>query len=210
MVASIFVTSFLVGLSGAMMPGPLLSVVVYSSLRKGIRGGLLAVAGHALIEAVLVVLLFLGLKSILVKPAVQGIIGIAGGAALVWMGIGMIRDILRRGLELDLGGEGSVRSLPHGILSSISNPYWSLWWATVGLAYMAVALERGVAGLLAFYVGHEMSDLAWYSGVSTLVAGGRRRIPVKLYAGLIAVLGAFLLALGLVFAVYGLRKLNVF
>jgi threonine/homoserine/homoserine lactone efflux protein len=211
MIASIFITSFLVGLSGALMPGPLLTVVVYSALRKGIRGGLLAVAGHAIIEAVLVILLFIGLKSLLVKPLAKGIIGIVGGLTLMWMGLGMLREA-RRGLRSDFDTESAetVHSLPRGILSSISNPYWSIWWATVGLAYMAVALERGAAGLIAFYVGHEMSDVVWYTGVSALVAGGRRRISQKVYIGLIVALGAFMLFLGAGFVVYGLKQVGLF
>ena len=166
MIASIFVTSFLVGLSGALMPGPLLTVVVYSALRKGIRGGLLAVAGHAIIEALLVALLFIGLKSVLMKPVAKGILGVAGGLTLVWMGLEMLREA-RQGLRVEFDTESAkrVRSLPRGILSSISNPYWSLWWATVGLAYMVVSLERGFGGLLAFYVGHLAPTTTWGDSV---------------------------------------------
>jgi threonine/homoserine/homoserine lactone efflux protein len=82
----IFFTSFLVGLSGALMPGPVLVVTVSHATRRGFIAGPLIVLGHALLELALVVGISLGLGQYLVLEPVSGVLGIVGGVVLAWMG----------------------------------------------------------------------------------------------------------------------------
>jgi threonine/homoserine/homoserine lactone efflux protein len=83
-----------------------------------------------------------------------------------------------------------------GVLVSLSNPYWTLWWATVGLGYIVLSLKQGTAGLVSFFSGHILSDLAWYSLVAGAVAGGRRFLTPAVYRGILVCCGAFLIFLG--------------
>ncbi|NLC10857.1 MAG: lysine transporter LysE, partial [Firmicutes bacterium] len=46
----LFSTAFLVGLSGALMPGPVTAVVAEHTLKKGIVAAPLVVMGHGLME----------------------------------------------------------------------------------------------------------------------------------------------------------------
>lgn len=207
----IFTTAFLVGLSGAMMPGPLLAVTVGESVKRGFWAGPLIVLGHALLELTLVVFLVMGLAAVLSKGEVKTVIGIVGGFFLLYFGWGMTRDALRKRVSLDLRGEladlpsgaGGAKKGMHpvaaGFLVSLSNPYWSMWWATVGLLYITQALQRGNLGLGSFYAGHIISDLAWYALISAAVAGGRRLINQSVYNGMLAVCGVFILGLGVYF-----------
>ncbi|HDH87874.1 MAG TPA: hypothetical protein ENF36_07550, partial [Desulfobacteraceae bacterium] len=59
----IFSFSFLVALTGAMSPGPLLTYTIIKSAQANTRGylmGLWIITGHAIIEAVIIVCLLLG------------------------------------------------------------------------------------------------------------------------------------------------------
>jgi len=85
--AAIFVTSFGVGFTGALMPGPLTTVAVRESMQRGFWAGPLLAAGHSLIELALVVGLALGLSRFLVEEPVKAGVGIAGGLFLLWMGV---------------------------------------------------------------------------------------------------------------------------
>ncbi len=201
-IPQIFVTSFLVGLSGALMPGPVLVVTVSHAARRGFIVGPLIVLGHAILEFTLVVGVILGLGRYLVLDPVTGVLGIAGGVVLAWMGWGMLSG---KG-----GGEGEsemTRATPTspvlaGILTSLSNPYWFLWWATVGLAYISMSLQRDFAGVAAFYSGHILSDLLWYSLVAGLIAFGHKFVAGRFYRGLFMFCGIFLTVFGLYF-LYG-------
>ena len=85
--AAIFVTSFGVGFTGALMPGPLTTLAVRESMRRGFWAGPLLAAGHSLIELALVIGLALGLSRFLVEDPVKAGVGIAGGLFLLWMGV---------------------------------------------------------------------------------------------------------------------------
>ncbi|MFB3817367.1 MAG: LysE family transporter [Candidatus Methylomirabilales bacterium] len=223
-VIGIAVTSFLVGLSGAMMPGPVLSVTIGETVarvraaepgqgegpgRPQLRAALagpLVVLGHGLLEIALVVAVLLGLGTLLTRTPVVGAVGLLGGAVLLWMGWGMLASLST--LRLDTAAaDRRMHPVLAGILTSLSNPYWALWWATVGLSYIALSLRLGWVGLTFFYVGHILSDLAWYSAVSLALAMGRRLITDRTYRGLVTACAVFLVGFGLYVGYAGARLL---
>jgi len=195
---AIFFISLGVGLSGALMPGPLLTVTINESYRRGFIAAPLLVAGHAVLEAVLIVLLVVGLDSVIGNDTFFGVVGTAGGAFLIWMGLGMVLDVRDGRLQLDLGKHASKRMGPFvaGLTTSFSNPYWFLWWATFGLSWLLISMERGVGGVLSFYTGHIMADVLWYFLVAFLIVTGKRFLSDRVYSYIIIVCGGFLVVLG--------------
>ena len=188
------------------MPGPLLSVSIYGAINRGVKGGISAVVGHAIIEAITAVALLVGLKQFLVYANVQGVIGIAGGIILIWMGINMLRN---RG-ELNLEAKDAKLSRTYvfqGMFATLSNPYWYIWWATVGLNYISISTKKGIYGFPAFYFGHISSDFIWYGIISYLLARGVKKISPKIYNSIVIVLGCFLIFMGISFIVFGVSKL---
>ncbi len=205
---AIFFVSLGVGLSGALMPGPLLTVTINESYRKGFMAASLLVAGHAVLEATLIVLLVLGLDKVIGNDTFFGVVGTAGGAFLVWMGSGMVLDVRDGRLHLDLGKHQSTRMGPFaaGLTTSFSNPYWFLWWATFGLSWLLISMQRGVAGVLFFYTGHIMADVLWYFLVAFLVVTGKKFISDRVYNYVILACGGFLIVLGARFVGAGLAQ----
>lgn len=196
--AILFSTAFLVGLSGALMPGPVTVVAVEHTLKKGIVAAPLVTLGHGLIEALIVGLLVFGLGRFMAAPGVAGIIGFAGGAVLAWMGYGMI--VSARSGSLSLGKTAgrsrvSVGPVSAGILSTMANPYLILWWATVGASYVALSQDHGLQGVLLFFSGHILADFSWLLVIGIILVTGKKFISDRLYAGIVAVLGVFLMVL---------------
>ena len=99
-------------------------------------------------------------------------------------------------IDKDSSGVGATWLVVGGALVSLSNPYWSLWWATVGLSFMVWSLEWGGLGLALFHTGHIFADIAWFSLVSFAIATGRRWMTDSLYKGLMVGCGLFLAAMG--------------
>jgi threonine/homoserine/homoserine lactone efflux protein len=208
----LFSTAFLIGLSGAMMPGPVLVATINRSARMGFKAGLLVVIGYAAIELVLIAAILLGLGSLLERQEVIQPILLGGGAMLVFLGSTIMNDVRTGKASLPSGpteadaehGDSIFTPVIEGVITSVSNPYWSIWWATIGLAYIAMAKDLGPLGLPAFYSGHILSDLAWFSLVAAGVAVGTRHMNDVVYRLVLGGCSVFLVALGLVFAVDGL------
>lgn len=198
--------AFLVGLSGAMSPGSYLTVTIARTMRRGPFSAALMLVGHALLEALLLVGFAFGLEKVLRLGPVMVALAIVGGAVLLWMGYLLLSGAARGTLAIDLEhAEGSAISAGHlsavsqGALVSLSNPYWTLWWATIGVKLAADGLAIGPLGVLAFFIGHELADISWYGFVIGVVHKGSGMITPRAYSIIMGVLGAVLLYMGLRF-----------
>ena len=209
---AIFFTAWVVGFSGAMMPGPLLTVAITESVKRGAVAGPLLMIGHSVLELMLILALVMGLKKYLDNPIFETIVSLLGGAFLLWMGYGMLRDAITGAITLDLLSTRQQKSLlgpvMAGILVSLSNPYWTIWWSTIGLSYITNAWKYGLAGLAFFYIGHILADFTWYGAVSFAVAKGKTLMTDGLYRGIIAVCGGFLTVLAVKFIWNGLNRIK--
>ena len=205
--ASIAAMSFVVGLSGALMPGPLLTLTISEAIRRGPWSGLVLALGHALLEGLVVVLMFFGLAEFAQKTGVFGTVALVGGGMLLWMGYGMLRSLPRLSLAVEASSGSGFHPLLSGALVSLANPYFVLWWATVGMSYLFVANEAGLAGVVVFYLFHILSDLVWYSFVGGAVGAGRHFLTDRLYRGLVGLCGALISTFGVYFGYRGILAL---
>lgn len=209
---AIFATSLLVGLSGTLMPGPLLTVTISQSAQRGFWQGPLLILGHAIVELALVLALTAGLSRLLKRKAIAGFIGLLGGAFLLWMGLDIARNAWWGTVSLSLASAErsgtQVGPVVAGALVSASNPYWVLWWATVGASYVTLALRQGPLGLGSFYAGHILADLSWYSLIAFVVTAGRSFLSQPVYRGILFVCGFFLVALSIYFIYSGISFLQ--
>ena len=204
---TLFVTSFIVALSGAVMPGPLLTVTISESPRRGLMTGPLLIAGHAVLELALVLALLMGLAPLLNMEPVFIFIALTGSAVLLWMAVGMLKSLPAMTLVTETNDTSGKNLIVSGALMSIANPYWSIWWATIGLGYILHSMEAGTMGVIAFFSGHILGDLFWYAAVSAAIWKGRRLLSDRGYRILIGTCAVFLIAFSCLFAWTGFQKL---
>jgi len=152
-----------VSLSGVMAPGPVTAAAIAKGQRQRFAGALIAV-GHGIIEFPLMILIVLGMDKLLKSSKTQIVIGLAGGAFLLFMAIQMLRD----SRKTDYTGETSYKAGPvlTGFLLSAGNPYFLLWWASVGLALATEATQLGIWAFAFFAVIHWLCDLIWLQALS--------------------------------------------
>lgn len=204
--AKIVAMALLTGFSGAMMPGPLLALTIGQVTATGFMAAIWLITGHALLELLLLVLLITGLRAILILPKVRGGIALIGGVALLYMGIDMLRNAMDVEMSMTTGeGLSWWRLLIAGAAVSIANPYFTGWWATIGVGQLAQTAPQNPREYLAFYVGHELSDFAWYSFVALLVVVAMGALQGLWYNTLVALCGAAVTLLALWFLYNGVK-----
>jgi threonine/homoserine/homoserine lactone efflux protein len=125
-----------VGLSGAVIPGPLLAFTLYDTSRKRRVTGHYIMMGHVLWEFGVILLILFGFGWMILGNS--SIIYVAGGTVLALMGIKMIKS---RNGEVKMEEARVNSSLGGGIFYTAFNPTQPLWWATAGLALLLKGLE---------------------------------------------------------------------
>ena len=205
--AGIFSSSFVIALSGALMPGPLLTYTVAESARRGFWAGPIIMLGHGCLELGLVVLLLMGIGAIINQPVIMGVVGLVGAVILWWLGYGLMSSARHAQLNLTGGDSQSLQPFWAGVIMSLANPYWLIWWVTLGLGYVLFAHKYGLWGVVVFFIGHFMADLVWYSLVAMAVAQGKRFISDRVYHGFMIGCAIFLMVFGCYFGYQGVKTL---
>jgi threonine/homoserine/homoserine lactone efflux protein len=183
-----------------LVPGPLFSITAAESAKRGAVAGPLIIIGHGILELSLVILIILGVAPFLTTPSAKSVISIAGGLMLIYMGYRLIRDGRGARLLVSVGeAQKGMHPVFSGIVGSISNPYWIIWWVTIGMGYLVSSLKFGMIGVAVFFIGHIMADLGWYSIISFAISKGKKVIGDRGYRLLLYSCGAFLIVFGLWF-----------
>lgn len=138
---TIFTTSFFIASSGAMMPGPLMTMTIGESARRGPWVGPKMIAGHAVLEITLLFALFFGLAPLFKNEIFFISVAILGGLILIWMAQSMFRSLPTLEIKAETTSNKTMNLYLAGTLMSLANPYWIIWWATIGLGYVLVSKE---------------------------------------------------------------------
>ena len=188
-----FLLGLVIGLTGALAPGPTLVATINASIAGDWRIGPRVTAGHMIAEGVIFLFIVLGLAT-LALPYTSAI-ALIGGIALIIFGTLTIAG--SRGASLYGPVIGTV-SNPYvaGLITSAANPYFWIWWLTIGSAMVIAGLAGGIVLAGVFMVGHWCADLGWFTLVSTGVSRGRTILSDISYRRIMAVCGVFLILFG--------------
>jgi len=194
---SVVVISF----SGVMLPGPMFAVTLAKSYKSPLAGTQIAL-GHAVIEVPLILLIYFGFAQFFQNTIVQLVLGIVGGGMIIWLGIIMFRaraQVVRGGKDLPYS------AFTAGILTSAFNPFFLLWWATIGSLLIMRFLDFGIMGLAIFIVVHWLCDLVWLSFVSVTVYKTHSLWGRKFQEGLFIACSLLLVGFGGWFLISGIQ-----
>lgn len=203
----------LVAFSGAVVPGPMLTLVISSVAEKGFWTSFFIVVGHSLLELLVVIGLFLGILKYLQNPLIIKIIGILGSVFLLYLGANIIITIIRNKYSIDfrsiikkrtITGKSTGIVILKGILVSLMNPYWYIWWISIGAAFIIKSVEFNTIGISSFYIGHISADFIWFLFIGFLINTGRKFFNQKIYNTILAVCSIFLFYLGIRFIIEAL------
>lgn len=184
--------------SGVMAPGPLFAANISYGLRGGIKSGIKMATGHAIVELPLVILLGIGVFSLEGFPEFRTIIAVLGALTLFVFAILQIRAVFR---EKEFSSTNSKQgALITGVLLSGLNPFFIIWWLTIGFKLISDAmLIWAFSGMLIMFGLHIWMDFAWLGGVSFLASKSTKILSNKNYKILMAGLSMMLVYFGITF-----------
>ncbi|MBP1929750.1 threonine/homoserine/homoserine lactone efflux protein [Methanolinea mesophila] len=201
----LFILGLMIGFTGAIAPGPTLIATIHGAVKGGWVVGPGVTFGHVLVE-ILMVLLVIGGLSVFIGQY-SWIIAIVGGGALLVFGILTLLESRHAEVPETESPKRSGSPVLAGVVTSISNPYFWIWWLTVGSALLIGALAGGIASVLAFIAGHWAADLIWYTVVAASMHKGKFLLGKRGYRAILGICGIFLIGFG-VFYLISFRALT--
>ncbi|MGA2033552.1 MAG: LysE family transporter [Thermoguttaceae bacterium] len=185
-----------ISLSGVMAPGPITAATLAAGERNRHAGAWICI-GHILVELPLIVLLATGLGIFLESKGIRAGIGLVGGVLLLLMGVQLLASLPKSETEQS----ASVERHPFwiGVVLSGANPYFILWWATVGLTLTSQAIEFGILALVLFALVHWLCDLGWLEVLSFAGFKGSQALGDRSQKVISAICAVMLLGFGVKF-----------
>jgi len=184
--------------SGVMAPGPLFAANISYGLREGTKAGVKMAIGHTIVEFPLVILLGLGVFSLESFPGFRTTISIFGAITLfVFAAIQIITIFRKKELGISNTKQGPLIA---GITLSALNPFFIIWWLTIGFKLISDAmLMWAFAGILIVFVLHIWMDFAWLGIVSFLASKSSKILSNSNYKILMIGLSLLLVYFGITF-----------
>jgi len=196
-------TVIVVTASGALAPGPLSFGILMQGSKEGARSGFSCAVGHTLVEFPLVLALALGLLAAASQPTIKAVIGLVGGLGLIGFGVLQIYGTLKS--KTESGEKTRARNLPVssvvlGLALTGLNPYFILWWLTIGSVLIVQALAfAAIIGVLIMYIAHVWMDYAFLTSLAYFAKKGRNIAGSKYYKLLLTAFGLILVYYGMTF-----------
>jgi threonine/homoserine/homoserine lactone efflux protein len=188
----------IISASGVMSPGPLFAANITYGLKEGFRSGIKIAIGHSIVELPLVILLGIGVFSLEIFPEFRVIISIFGAITLFGFAIMQIKSIFKK--NSGISTKPKHGPIITGILFSALNPFFIIWWLTIGFKLISDAmLIWAFAGILIVFVLHIWMDFVWLGMVAFLASKSVKIISNKNYKIMISGLSLILIYFGITF-----------
>lgn len=173
------ITVVIISASGVMSPGPLFITTVANGIKRGTSAGLKIAFGHTVVELPLVILIGLGILSLEAMPQFRILIGILGALSIFGFAGLQIRSIVKKDHRQHESKYGLFLT---GILLTGLNPFFLIWWFTIGFKLISDALLLwSMWGILIMFGLHIWMDYAWLILISFLSSRGQIFLSDKRY-----------------------------
>tara|TARA_B100000029_G_C17566258_1_gene955144 strand:+ start:1473 stop:2087 length:615 start_codon:yes stop_codon:yes gene_type:complete len=184
--------------SGVMSPGPLFSANIIYGLKEGKIAGLKIAVGHTIVEFPLIVLLGTGIITTNIFPDYRIIITIIGALGIFAFAGLQIRSLLQKNIQKNL--KSSRGPILTGIFLSVLNPFFIVWWLTIGFKLITESIEIwGFIGIIVLFLFHIWMDYVWLYIVAFFASKTRNFLSNRNYKILIISLTVILIYFGIEF-----------
>ncbi len=187
-------TVILISFSGVASPGPLTAVTIAKGLQNKYNGILISI-GHGIVELPLIFFIYFGFTKIFSLPLLKPLIGLFGGFILIFLGISIFKTKQISNSNLPYGAVFA------GVIATISNPYFFIWWLTVGNSLILTSTNFGRTAILTFSFVHLSCDFLWYTLISIFVYKTKKFFSQRVYKIITSICGVLLILFGVFFII---------
>jgi threonine/homoserine/homoserine lactone efflux protein len=219
-------------MSGVLSPGPLfLANIIYGS-KQGYYAGIKIANGHMAVELLLIILSSLsifGLSHFSVGPVALRVVGMIGGIAIILFSVVQISNVVKRirntGDTINTNNKSKKLAIGHGsnylffldkinrridrgplvvgIIFTAMNPFFVIWWLTVGIKLISdtIYLFGIVEGVFLLFLFHIWMDYAWLALTAYLISKGWSIVKMRSYHLFMVCINIVLISYGFYFLV---------
>ncbi len=161
------VTVIIISVSGVMSPGPLFVANIFYGVKGGASAGLKMSCGHTVVELPLIIFLGFSALSLETFPQFRIIIAIQVAIGLfVFAGI-QIKSVFKS--KSPLVNQTKYGPFLGGILFSALNPFFIIWWLTIGFKLISDSLVLwSFWGIAILFASHIWMDYTWLTSTAYL------------------------------------------
>lgn len=186
--------------SGVMSPGPLFAANIFYGLKGGAKAGLKMAYGHTMVELPLVILLGIGAFSLETIPEFRIYISVIGSLGLFAFAGIQLKQIFKN--KLDIINESKQGPFLSGILFSAMNPFFIIWWLTIGFKLISDSLIIwSFWGILIMFFLHIWMDYVWLSSTALVSSRVSKILSNRSFKFLIMGLSIVLVYFGITFLI---------
>ena len=187
-----------ISVSGVMSPGPLFAANLAYGLKGGAKAGLKMAYGHTVVELPLVILLGVGALSLESIPYFREVVALLGAISLFVFAGMQIKSVLKKPSSIFEGRHGPFLA---GIMLSALNPFFLIWWFTIGFKLISDALIlASFVGIGIMFAFHIWMDYAWLGTVGYVSSKGKKILSSKNYMLFMIAISGILVYFGIMFA----------
>ena len=188
----------IISASGVMSPGPLFAANIMYGLREGKISGLKMAIGHTIVEFPLILFLGIGFFSIENMPEIRIVITILGAIGLFGFAALQIRSVIKK--EFSIETNSKQGPLVAGILLSALNPFFIIWWLTIGLVLISKSIEGfGLIGIIVLFFFHIWMDYVWLFTIAAFSSKAKNYLSKRNFKIIIVGLSLILIYFGIDF-----------
>ena len=193
------------GFASGVSPGPLLALVITTTLSMGLRKGV-SVAIAPLLTDLPIIVITLTVVSQVPAPVVAAL-SICGSIVVAWFGFSSLRSSRTAHLSNLENAPTNTQPWRQGALVNVLNPAPWLFWSTVGAPLLVVTWRDSPAGAALFLVGFYLLLVGMKVLLAVGLASARHRIDDRSYRIILAAAGVMLIVFALLLAIQGVQAL---
>ena len=193
------------GLSAGFAPGPLLTLVISETLQHDIKSGVKVALAPIITDLPIIILTLFILSKLTNFHDILGIISLAGGSFILFMGYKSLRT---KGIKINLD-EVKSKSFTKGVLANALSPHPYLFWFSVGAPTMTKAMLQNISAPLAFIISFYVFLVGSKILLAILIGKSKFLLSGNAYIFTMRFLGLVLCVLAMVLFRDGLKLLKI-